>query len=40
MNTVELLSLEQRKGREFIIQMTNHIYSSKEYEIPDIYKCG
>ena len=32
------MSLEQRKGREFIIQMTNHIYSSKEYEIPDIYK--
>ena len=23
------MSLEQRKGREFIIQMTNHIYSSK-----------
>jgi len=32
------MSLEQRKGREFIIQMTNHIYSSKEYEIPDTYK--
>ena len=32
------MSLEQRKGREFIIQMTNHIYSSKEYELPAIYK--
>jgi len=32
------MSLEQRKGREFIIQMTNHIYSSKEYEVPKVYK--
>ena len=32
------MSLEQRKGREFIIQMTNHIYSSKEYELPSVYK--
>lgn len=32
------MSLEQRKGREFIIQMTNHIYSSKEYELPQAYK--
>lgn len=32
------MSLEQRKGRDFIVQMTNHIYSSKEYEIPDVYK--
>jgi len=32
------MSLEQRKGREFIIQMTNHIYSSKEYELPKAYK--
>jgi hypothetical protein len=32
------MSLEQRKGREFIKQMTNHIYSSKEYEIPAVYK--
>jgi len=32
------MSLEQRKGREFIVQMTNHIYSSKEYEIPSTYK--
>lgn len=32
------MSLEQRKGRDFIIQMTNHIYSSKVYEIPYIYK--
>ena len=32
------MSLEQRKGREFIIQMTNHIYSSKEYDLPEVYK--
>lgn len=32
------MSLEQRKGREFIIQMTNHIYSSKEYELPLTYQ--
>jgi len=32
------MSLEQRKGREFIIQMTNHIYSSKEYELPYAYQ--
>ena len=32
------MSLEQRKGREFIVQMTNHIYSSKEYELPETYK--
>ncbi len=32
------MSLEQRKGREFIIQMTNHIYASKEYDIPTVYK--
>ena len=32
------MSLEQRKGREFIIQMTNHIYSSKEYDIPYVYE--
>ena len=32
------MSLEQRKGREFIVQMTNHIYSSKEYELPKTYK--
>ena len=32
------MSLEQRKGREFIVQMTNHIYSSKEYELPLTYK--
>jgi hypothetical protein len=32
------MSLEQRKGREFIIQMTNHIYSSKKYELPSVYK--
>lgn len=32
------MSLEQRKGREFIIQMTNHIFSSKEYELPAVYQ--
>jgi len=31
------MSLEQRKGREFIVQMTNHIYSSKEYDLPNVY---
>ncbi|RXJ87871.1 SIR2 family protein [Arcobacter sp. CECT 8985] len=31
------MSLEQRKGRDFITQMTNHIYSSKQYEIPLVY---
>ncbi len=32
------MSLEQRKGREFIVQMTNHIYSSKQYELPSVYQ--
>jgi len=32
------MSLEQRKGREYIIQMTNHIYSSKKYELPYAYR--
>ncbi len=32
------MSLEQRKGREFITQMTNHIYASKEYKIPFAYE--
>jgi hypothetical protein len=32
------MSLEQRKGREFIIQVTNHIYASKEYELPFVYQ--
>ncbi|WP_072679568.1 SIR2 family protein [Arcobacter sp. LA11] len=31
------MSLEQRKGRDFIVQMTNHIFSSKEYELPSAY---
>lgn len=31
------MSLEQRKGREFVVQMTNHIFSSKEYELPKAY---
>jgi hypothetical protein len=33
------MSLEQRKGREFIVQMTNHIYSSKEYELPYTFQA-
>jgi len=32
------MSLEQRKGREFIVQMTNHIYTSKEYDLPYTYE--
>ena len=32
------MSLEQRKGRDFIVQMTNHIYTSKEYDLPFIYE--
>ncbi|RXJ95646.1 hypothetical protein CRV00_04175 [Malaciobacter molluscorum] len=32
------MSLEQRKGRDFIVQMTNHIYTSTEYDIPSVYK--
>ncbi len=32
------MSLEQRKGRNFIVEKTNHIYSSKQYEVPLIYK--
>ncbi|WP_419771002.1 MAG: SIR2 family protein [Candidatus Marinarcus sp.] len=32
------MSLEQRKGREFIVQMTNHIYTSKTYELPKVYQ--
>jgi hypothetical protein len=32
------MSLEQRKGRNFIVQMTNHIYASKEYDLPYAYE--
>jgi hypothetical protein len=32
------MSLEQRKGRDFITQMTNHIYASKEYALPLTYE--
>jgi len=32
------MSLEQRKGRDFIINMTNHIYASKEYDLPFVYQ--
>lgn len=31
------MSLEQRRGRDYIVQMTNHIYSSKEYTLPTVY---
>lgn len=31
------MSLEQRKGRGFLVEMVNHIYT-KEYELPIIYK--
>lgn len=31
------MSLEQRKGRGFLVEMVNHIYI-KEYELPIIYK--
>lgn len=32
------MSLEQRKGREFLVQMTNHVYASKEYDLPLVYE--
>lgn len=32
------MSLEQRKGRDFIVQMTNHIFTSKKYDLPNTYK--
>ncbi|QFR48827.1 hypothetical protein FJR48_03460 [Sulfurimonas lithotrophica] len=32
------MSLEQRKGRDFIVQMTNHIYASKKYDLPFTYE--
>ncbi len=32
------MSLEQRKGRKYIVQMTNHIYASKEYDPPYTYE--
>lgn len=32
------MSLEQRKGREYIVQMTNHIYASKAYNLPFVYE--
>lgn len=31
------MSLEQRKGRGFLVEMVNHIYT-KKYELPIIYK--
>lgn len=31
------MSLEHRRGRDYIVQMTNHIYSSKEYVLPPVY---
>lgn len=32
------MNIEQKKGREYLVSMTNHIYSSKEYAIPYIYE--
>ena len=32
------MSLEQRKGRDFIVQMTNNIYTSKNYKLPLVYQ--
>ena len=31
------MSLEQRKGRPYIENMTNHIFTSKPYAIPSVY---
>ena len=31
------MSLEQRKGRPFIEQMTHHIFTSKPYALPSVY---
>ncbi|WP_263832700.1 SIR2 family protein [Sulfurospirillum oryzae] len=31
------MSLEQRKGRPFIEQMTHHIFTAKPYPIPEVY---
>jgi len=32
------MSLEQRKGRDFVVNMTNHIYTSSPYELPLVYQ--
>lgn len=32
------MSLEQRKGRDFLVAMTNHIYTSKEYDLTFTYE--
>jgi len=32
------MSLEQRKGRPFIEQMTNHIFTAKPYPMPEAYR--
>jgi hypothetical protein len=32
------MSIEQRKGREYLVNMTNHIYTKSEYDLPYIYK--
>lgn len=32
------MSLEQRKGRDFLVAMTNHIYTSKEYDLSKVYE--
>lgn len=31
------MSLEQRKGRDFIVGMTNHIFTARPYELPYVY---
>ncbi|MFV0481371.1 MAG: SIR2 family protein [Campylobacteraceae bacterium] len=32
------MSIEQRKGRPFLEQLTNHVFTSSPYEIPKIYE--
>jgi hypothetical protein len=32
------MNIEQKKGREYLIAMTNHIYTSKAYDLPFVYK--
>jgi hypothetical protein len=32
------MSLEQRKGRDYLVAMTNHIYTSKEYGLAKAYE--
>jgi len=32
------MSLEQRKGREFIVAVINHIFTAKKYQLPAVYE--